>query len=91
MPVRCIVEFLNDLFHGLERFKVCGEVHFLLFEVNEVLIGLPQRCDWFIASPVVEVYVLKQLSQRRHVFLLVCLLEIWVFSEYSLNFSMIYP
>ena len=41
VPVRCVVELLNNLPCGLEIFNVRGEVHVLLFKVNEVRIGLP--------------------------------------------------
>ena len=58
----------------------------MLFEVGEVLIGLSQIFDWFLALPVVEVDVIEQLSQRQYVFLLVCRLKLLVFSECSLRF-----
>ena len=86
VPVRCVVELLAYLLRGLELFEVRGEVHFLLFEVEEVLIGLSQSFDWFLTPPVVEVNVLEQLSQRQPVLLLVCCLELWVFGECSLHF-----
>ena len=81
-----MVELLNDLVHGLDIFKVRGEFYFLLFEVDEVLIGLKQRFYCFLTPPVVGVDVLEQLSQRQHVLLLVCRLELWVFGECSLHF-----
>ncbi len=67
VPVHCVVELLNDLPHGLELFEVHGEVHFMLFEVDEVLIGLPQSLDWFLAPPVVEVDVLNRNPTIRSV------------------------
>ena len=41
VPVRNVVELLNNLLHSFELFGVRGEVHFLLFWVNATLIGLP--------------------------------------------------
>ena len=40
MPVRGVVELLIDLLHSLDLLEVHSEVHFMLFQVNEALIGL---------------------------------------------------
>ena len=71
MPVCGLVDLLNSLLHGLELFEVRGEVHFMLFQVKEVLVGLSQIFGWFLAPPVVEVDVLEQLSWCQHILLLV--------------------
>ena len=57
-----------------------------LFEFDEVLIGLSQTFDWFLTPPVIEVDVFEQLSQRQHIFRLVCRLKLWVFSDDFLYF-----
>ena len=59
VPMRGVVELLNKLLRGLELFEVRGEVTFMLFEVNEVHIGLPQSFGWFLAPLLVEVDVLE--------------------------------
>ena len=59
VPVMGVVELHNNLLHGLELFEVRGEINFMLFWVNEVLVYLPQRFDWLCAPPVVEADVLE--------------------------------
>ena len=53
-----VVELPNNLLHGLEPFEICGEVHILLFQVNGVLVCLPQGFDQILAPHIVKVDVL---------------------------------
>ena len=55
--MHCVVEVLNDLLRGLELLEVRGEVHFILFQVNEVLVCLPHSFNWIFAPPVIKVGV----------------------------------
>ena len=59
VSVRGLVELLDKLLRSLELFEICGEVHFLLLWVNEILISLTKTGDWFPASPLIEIDILK--------------------------------